>query len=80
MKTPVPFVMSEVPRFKRHKVKRILDLGCGLGRPCIHLAERGFEVVGIDISKSALRMANAWVRREKLANVALLCGAMTYLP
>jgi ubiquinone/menaquinone biosynthesis C-methylase UbiE len=80
MKTPVPFVMSEVPRFKRHRVKCILDLGCGLGRPCIHLAEKGFEVVGIDISKSALRMANAWVRREKLANVALLCGAMTYLP
>jgi ubiquinone/menaquinone biosynthesis C-methylase UbiE len=80
MKTPVPFVMNEVPRFKRHKVKSILDLGCGLGRPCIHLAEKGFEVVGIDISKSALRMANAWVHREKLANVALLCGAMTYLP
>lgn len=80
MKTPVPFVMNEVPRFKRHKIKNVLDLGCGMGRPCIHLAEKGFEVVGIDISKSALRMAKEWVRREKLANVALICGVMTHLP
>jgi ubiquinone/menaquinone biosynthesis C-methylase UbiE len=72
--------MKEVPRFKRHKVKSILDLGCGLGRPSVHLAEKGFEVVGVDISKSALRMANAWVHREKLANVALICGSMTHLP
>jgi ubiquinone/menaquinone biosynthesis C-methylase UbiE len=80
MKTPVPFVMNEVPRFKRHKIKNILDLGCGMGRPCIHLAEKGFEVVGIDMSKSALRMANAQVRKKKLANAALVCGAMTSLP
>jgi ubiquinone/menaquinone biosynthesis C-methylase UbiE len=80
MKTPVPFVMNEVPRFKRNKIKHILDLGCGMGRPCVHLAEKGFEVVGIDISESALRMANTWAHREKLANVALICGAMAHLP
>jgi ubiquinone/menaquinone biosynthesis C-methylase UbiE len=80
MKTPVPFVMNEVPRFKRHKIKSILDLGCGMGRPSVHLAEKGFEVVGIDASKSALRMANTWVHGEKLANVGLVCGAMTHLP
>jgi ubiquinone/menaquinone biosynthesis C-methylase UbiE len=80
MKTPVPFVMNEVRRFKRHKIKNVLDLGCGLGRPSIHLAEKGFEVVGTDVSKSALRMANAWAHRKKLANTALICGAMTNLP
>ena len=80
MKTPVPFVMNEIPRFKRHKIKNMLDLGCGMGRPCIHLAEMGFEIVGIDMSKSALKMANMRVRKKKLANAALICGAMTNLP
>lgn len=80
MKTPVSFIVKEVPRFKRRKIKSILDLGCGMGRPCVHLAEKGFEVFGFDLSKSALRMANAWVHKKKLANVGLICGAMTHLP
>jgi len=80
VKTPVPFVMREVPRFRRHKVKNILDLGCGMGRPSVHLAKSGFEVIGVDVSKSALKVANAWVHKEKLANVALINVTMTNLP
>jgi SAM-dependent methyltransferase len=33
---------------------RVLDLGCGAGRVCLHLQERGLEVVGIDTSPSAV--------------------------
>lgn len=80
IKAPVPFVMKEVPRFKRHKIKNVLDLGCGMGRPCVHLAEKGFAIVGMDFSKSALRIAGAWARKKKLRDVRLVCGAMTHLP
>jgi len=80
MNTPVPFVMKEVPRFKLRKVKSVLDLGCGMGRPCIHLAEKGFQVLGFDVSKSALRMANARVHKKKLMNATFVCGTMTNLP
>jgi ubiquinone/menaquinone biosynthesis C-methylase UbiE len=34
--------------------QRILDLGCGYGRIAIPLAEAGFEVVGLDISRLML--------------------------
>jgi SAM-dependent methyltransferase len=33
---------------------RVLDVGCGAGRVCLHLQERGLEVVGIDISPGAV--------------------------
>jgi SAM-dependent methyltransferase len=33
---------------------RVLDLGCGYGRHSVRLAERGFRVVGFDLSPSLL--------------------------
>jgi SAM-dependent methyltransferase len=33
---------------------RVLDVGCGGGRVCLHLQERGLEVVGIDSSPGAI--------------------------
>ena len=33
---------------------RALDVGCGAGRVCLHLQERGLEVVGIDSSAGAI--------------------------
>jgi len=36
---------------------RALDLGCGLGNYAIHLASMGFDMTGVDISPTAIRMA-----------------------
>lgn len=36
---------------------RALDLGCGTGREVIYLAQNGFEVIGLDISPTAIAMA-----------------------
>lgn len=80
LKKPVPFVAEDLPTLKRYKVKNVLDLGCGAGRPSVFLAKNGFDVVGVDVSKSALRIANEWVRKEKLTNAAFICGTMTHLP
>jgi SAM-dependent methyltransferase len=33
---------------------RVLDVGCGGGRVCLHLQERGLEVIGIDASAGAI--------------------------
>lgn len=35
---------------------RVLDVGCGAGRVCLHLQQRGLEVVGIDISPGAVEV------------------------
>ena len=33
---------------------RVLDVGCGAGRVCLHLQQRGLEVIGIDSSAGAI--------------------------
>jgi SAM-dependent methyltransferase len=38
---------------------RVLDAGCGTGRVAIRLAERGYDVVGVDLDASMLMQARA---------------------
>ena len=35
----------------------VLDVGCGAGRVCLHLQEQGHEVIGIDNSPLAVKVA-----------------------
>jgi SAM-dependent methyltransferase len=43
-------------RAMRYVRGRVLDVGCGAGRVCLHLQDRGLEVVGIDISPGAVEV------------------------
>jgi ubiquinone/menaquinone biosynthesis C-methylase UbiE len=45
---------------------RVLDVGCGAGTDAIYLASKGFNVIAIDISHEAIRIAE---ERAKKANV-----------
>jgi SAM-dependent methyltransferase len=52
-----PFARWDDPverRAMRFVRGRVLDVGCGAGRVCLHLQERGLEVVGIDSSSGAI--------------------------
>jgi ubiquinone/menaquinone biosynthesis C-methylase UbiE len=80
MRKTAQFVVDAVPDMKNMNVRKVLDLGCGGGRHSILLAKSGLEVLGMDISKHALKMARTWIRREKLRDVALVCATMTKLP
>ncbi len=55
------FIEEEI---HRDKTLRILDIGCGTGRHSIELTQRGYNVVGIDLSESML--AKAKQKAEKL--------------
>ena len=52
-------------RWKKEGVKRILDLGCGTGRHAVYLAKNGFEVYGMDIAKTGIKIAKEWLKKEK---------------
>lgn len=36
---------------------RLLDVGCGTGRLCVHFARKGYECVGVDLSEAMLARA-----------------------
>lgn len=53
----------EYPRWPRHQRQairyatgKVLDVGCGAGRHSLHLQNRGFDVLGIDISPIAIEV------------------------
>jgi 2-polyprenyl-3-methyl-5-hydroxy-6-metoxy-1,4-benzoquinol methylase len=48
--------------------KRVLDLGCGIGRTSMRLAPHAGEVIGYDISPVAVDKANENARRLGLGN------------
>lgn len=52
---------------QRIKGARILDLGTGPATQAMNLARRGFEVIGTDISPSAIRKAKAAAKAANLA-------------
>ena len=43
--------------------KRVLEVGCGLGVFCIHIAKENGEAIGLDISKSAIKKAKDLTRK-----------------
>jgi tellurite methyltransferase len=41
-------------RLKREGLRKVCDLGCGVGRHAVFLAEQGFDVTASDVSASAI--------------------------
>ena len=61
-------------------IGRALDLGCGTGTNAITLAQHGFEVIGIDVSRRAIALARRKVRSAQLADrVRLERGDVTLM-
>jgi len=58
---------------------RALDLGCGTGFWSVQLAQRGWEVTGVDIVSKALRAARKR-GREAGVGARFVQGSMTALP
>lgn len=60
-----------------HPPGRVLDVGCGTGRSAIPLAERGFSVVGLDLSEPMLHVGAA---KPSGRQVNWLCANAVELP
>jgi 2-polyprenyl-3-methyl-5-hydroxy-6-metoxy-1,4-benzoquinol methylase len=76
---PEPFVVEMVEPLRTAGVKRILDLGFGVGRHAILLAKEGFVVEGIDASSNGRDFANEWAMNEEVT-LKLTVGDMATLP
>lgn len=60
--TDVPFYLKMIEKFG----ESILELACGTGRLTIPIAEKGFEIIGIDISEAMINEANNKSNSAKL--------------
>ncbi len=57
---------TKVIETRKIKTGLALDLGCGTGAKSIHLAKKGFKVIGIDISETAIKYAKENAHKEKV--------------
>lgn len=51
------FLNDVFQNYKKSKITRILDLGCGTGRHSCFLSKMGYEVTGIDLANEILKIA-----------------------
>ena len=75
-KGEVDFLVHAFKRFARRRVRRVLDMACGTGPHLIRLADRGYQMAGLDLSRSNIaflgeRLAAKGYRAE------LVVGDMT---
>ena len=72
------FPFSEIiSYFKNLKVEKknnvkILEIGCGCGNNLSFLAEEGYKVYGVDISKSAISFAKKIFKKKNLKDLLRL--------
>ncbi len=66
-KKPHPEIKKVVDLFYKNQTNRILDLGCGAGRNLIYLADKGFELYGLDSSSTGLRYTINRLNEKKLS-------------
>jgi SAM-dependent methyltransferase len=75
----VSFVYRNYPRRKPRRDVRILEVGCGAGNNLWFAAREGFQVAGIDASKSTIAYAQKRFAEEGLTG-DLRVGDFTRLP
>ena len=76
---PEPRVLASVPLLRLRGVRRVLDLGTGLGRHVLPLAAEGFEAYGLDASRSGVKEISAAAGAAGL-RVGLVVGTFLQLP
>lgn len=69
LREPSPEVVAFEPVLRDANCGKVLDLGCGAGRNAVYLSERGYDVVGMDISPRGVGIA-----RERLRAVSREAG------
>ncbi|MEM3578245.1 MAG: class I SAM-dependent methyltransferase [Candidatus Bathyarchaeia archaeon] len=62
--------------FRRYKCQSVLDVGCGTGNHAMRLSRIGYEVTGVDISTSMLKIAKG---KDEEGKIRFLQGDMRKL-
>lgn len=67
------FLESIFSKYFSNSMRDILDLGCGTGGHALTLAERGYKVAGVDLSRKMLEIGRRKVKKRRL-NIEFIQG------
>ncbi len=80
MLPPLPVVVEYAEDLVKTGARRVLDLGCGPGRHSLYMASKGFEVIGLDVSDTALSFLASQTVKASTNKVVLVKHEMSSLP
>src|SRR5215469_12733027 len=66
-------ILNSNPR--RSERIEIVDYGCGYGRDSLYFVELGFDVIGIDVSETAVALARDAYKQRQASGIPLLGSA-----
>ena len=64
-------------RWQSNGLAKFLDLGCGLGRHSVYMAQKGFDVTAADLSDLGVSHLKEWAAKENLAVKTAVCNMLT---
>lgn len=76
---PAGDVYPLLSRWKKNKLKNLLDLGCGIGRHSLLFSANGFNVTALDLSEEGLKKISSVARKRNLP-IEIKCADMVSLP
>ena len=79
IETP-PDILVRLVRNRRLVPCRTIEFGCGAGNYAVWLAQQGFDVTGIDISPSAIELAQENARSQGVQCTFLVADVLGDLP
>jgi SAM-dependent methyltransferase len=77
---PSNFGLNCQEEFKKHGVKKLLELGCGQGRDTTFFASNGIDVVAIDSSLVAIDALSKITREKNLTIKPMIYNASEGIP
>lgn len=76
---PSQFAKEFAKEVKGRGLESVLEIGCGNGRDSIHFAKAGLKVEAIDVSPSAVKLAQRNIKKAKV-NVSVRVASAENLP
>jgi len=67
-------------KFRQYYVKRVLDVGCGLGNNLLPLLRYGFDVFGLDSSREAIEKTRELLAKEGEKKERALVASFSEIP
>ncbi|RZO49502.1 MAG: class I SAM-dependent methyltransferase [Candidatus Pelagibacterales bacterium] len=65
---PSKAAINTLNNFKEEKIKKVVELGAGLGRDTLFFAKNSIEVEALDYSSAAIKIINKKILEAKLSN------------
>ncbi len=68
---PNEFAKTALVEIKKNKLKKVLEIGCGVGKDAIYFAKNKLDVTATDFDKQPLEIIENKIKKDKIKNLEI---------